>query len=333
MKQTISAQLLIFLICILSFSCQKRKNGEIHPALSSTDLVSFKLNGAQHTLQLAGISTGAVPAGFLEAYVMPGLDLTGTDQSEIYFYTKSALESNTTFTSNDSDNFAGMNYVWKDNTFDSQGSGGSFSLTITEVTSSSIKGIFSGTLIDTSGIKYIITDGSFNWANGISTSQNAIVIGDSYEGGIAFYVDSTGKHGLICANVDQTTSSGIAWDPNTYGSPYNPPATGANGTSIGTGAANTDAIYNIIGAGNNAVSLCKNYQGGGYSDWYLPSKDELNQLWLQRNKVGGFAAKAYWSSSEDNNKSAWAQNFDAGGYQESDLAKISIERVRAIRSF
>jgi len=69
----------------------------------------------------------------------------------------------------------------------------------------------------------------------------------------------------------------------------------------------------------------------GYSDWFLPSKDELNQLYLQKNVVGGFANDDYYSSSEYNASAAWFQYFGTG-YQERDN-KIDPDYVRAVRAF
>jgi hypothetical protein len=69
----------------------------------------------------------------------------------------------------------------------------------------------------------------------------------------------------------------------------------------------------------------------GYSDWYLPSKDELNKLYLNRASIGGFVNTGYWSSSETSTTNAWLQSFFTG-------AQISNEKfygnyVRAIRAF
>ena len=109
--------------------------------------------------------------------------------------------------------------------------------------------------------------------------------------------------------------------------------TGATGTAIGTGQANTTAIVTIQGAGSYAAQLCNDLTVGSYSDWYLPSKDELNKLYLNRDAIGGFASAYgyYWSSSEDNAYFAWSQNFYDGsqGYG----PKVNTLRVRAVRAF
>jgi hypothetical protein len=73
---------------------------------------------------------------------------------------------------------------------------------------------------------------------------------------------------------------------------------------------------------------------GGYSDWFLPSKDELNLMYtnLKVAGVGGFVANGYWSSSEDNAHSAWGQRFGTYVYQPG-VPKYNEGRVRAVRAF
>jgi hypothetical protein len=71
---------------------------------------------------------------------------------------------------------------------------------------------------------------------------------------------------------------------------------------------------------------------GGYSDWYLPSKDELNQLYINKVAIGGFADGYYWSSTELNNYGAWRQLF-YNGYQSNYFNKDASSYVRAVRAF
>jgi hypothetical protein len=83
-----------------------------------------------------------------------------------------------------------------------------------------------------------------------------------------------------------------------------------------------------------AAGLARAYAGGGYTDWYLPSKDELNKLYLNRTAIGGFAADitfAYWSSTENANLFAWVQSFYSGS--QSLDTKDDTYNVRAIRAF
>jgi hypothetical protein len=69
----------------------------------------------------------------------------------------------------------------------------------------------------------------------------------------------------------------------------------------------------------------------GHSDWFLPSKDELSQMYLQKGVIGGFASYSYWSSSEINYWAAWIKNF-GGGVQDYGIKGYTYN-VRAIRSF
>ena len=66
------------------------------------------------------------------------------------------------------------------------------------------------------------------------------------------------------------------------------------------------------GSGSYAAKLCKAYKSGGFTDWYLPSKAELNQLYLHKNKVGGLEATNYWSSTESDQNNAYDQEFGGG---------------------
>ena len=148
-------------------------------------------------------------------------------------------------------------------------------------------------------------------------------IGDSYQGGIIFWLDNSGEHGLIAATADQST--GIQWYNGTY------TTTNAVRDGMGAGMYNTERIISKQGVGSYAAQLCANYQGGGYGDWYLPSKYELNLLYQQKAAVGGFANAYYWSSTEYTNVYTCVQVFD-GGYQDHNGKEYS-GHVRAIRSF
>lgn len=113
---------------------------------------------------------------------------------------------------------------------------------------------------------------------------------------------------------------------------------GNTGTAIGTGAGNTDAIIAEYGAsdpynntGNYAARLADRYEYGGYDDWFLPSKDELNEMYQKKEEIGGFASNYYWSSSEYGSYDAWTQIF-YNGNQNYDGKGHGL-RVRAARAF
>lgn len=153
-------------------------------------------------------------------------------------------------------------------------------------------------------------------------------IGEFYGGGIVFYVDDSGQHGLISSTSDQATSS--AWGCVSI------VISGADGTSIGTGLQNTNDIITGCSESGTAARICYDLVLNGYSDWYLPSKDELSLMYTNSNLIGGFntgTSSYYWSSSEYNNSDlAWQVRFWNGstiGCYKSGGAY----RVRAIRSF
>ena len=180
------------------------------------------------------------------------------------------------------------------------------------------------------------------WTNmtGGAASLQLLVVGDAYQGGKVAYLlvsgdpgyDANTQHGLIAATSDQSTGPGIRWYNGTN------TTTGATGTAIGTGLSNTNAIITSQGATatSYAAGLARAYTGGAYTDWYLPSKDELNKLYINRTAIGGFASGGiegdfYWSSSEFSSLEAWDQEFNVGS--QGHGIKGYPTYVRAIRSF
>jgi uncharacterized repeat protein (TIGR02543 family) len=154
------------------------------------------------------------------------------------------------------------------------------------------------------------------------------VIGDTGPaGGVVFYDKgsySSGWRYMEAAPSDQSTS--IVWRNGGY------ITTGATARGIGSGSTNTATIVSVQGAGSYAASLCANLVLGGYNDWFLPSMDELDQMYLNRAAIGGFASDWYWSSSEyPYSGNAWGQHFDDGS-QYTNL-KDENSYVRAIRAF
>jgi hypothetical protein len=175
----------------------------------------------------------------------------------------------------------------------------------------------------------------FEWQNFDGTLANDPLIGNHYGGGILAYILQAGDpgydpnliHGLIAAPSDQ--SSGIQWYNGTY------TITGATATAIGTGNSNTNTIVSNQGTGIYAAQLCYDLILNGYSDWYLPSKDELNKLYLNKLAIGGFTNAIYWSSSEfpgGSSQGAWDQSLNSG-VQSTHFKNSSLNSVRAIRSF
>ncbi|MES2591934.1 MAG: DUF1566 domain-containing protein [Bacteroidota bacterium] len=153
-----------------------------------------------------------------------------------------------------------------------------------------------------------------------------VTIGQTYAGGIVFFVDSTGKHGLIAARNNQSHT--LPWS---NGSNI---ITHAQGINLGTGRENTSAIVYFQGSGSYAASICDKLMVSGYSDWYLPSKDELHLLYAAKAEgwiSAGLDNAFYWSSTEASESGAWSQSFSNGA--NSSTAKNGEYSVRAIRSF
>jgi len=159
-----------------------------------------------------------------------------------------------------------------------------------------------------------------------------VAVGDSYGGGKVAYIlvngdtgyDPNVQHGLIAATAD--ASGWIAWSNITDTS------VGTTGTAIGTGQANTTTIVGqVVGetaCTSGAAYYCDRLVEGGHSDWFLPSRDELNKLFINRVAIGGFVENyLYWSSSEYSATSAWDQAFASG------TSKAAGARVRAVRAF
>ena len=175
-------------------------------------------------------------------------------------------------------------------------------------------------------------------ATGITgaTGAQGIAIGDSYQGGIIFYLDGLGG-GLIAAPTDQ--SSGAQW--GCVGTTIS----GADGRAIGTGAQNTIDIEAGCSTAGTAADFCANLVLSGYTDWFLPSKNELNLMYLNIGQgnalglgnVGGFANSIYWSSTENgsfspgSSFSAWRQSFTNG--TQGGNQKYNANYVRAVRAF
>lgn len=165
-------------------------------------------------------------------------------------------------------------------------------------------------------------------------------VGDSAEGGIVFYVDETGEHGLVSALEDLTEGTTIdsEGNPGYQWGCFATGISGADGQAIGTGYQNTLDIASGCSETPIAASEALAYESEDYSDWYLPSLDELNEMYNtigtggSEGNIGGFSSNWYWSSSESNNYGAYDVNFGDGSTGNFS-SKTKIVRVRVIRSF
>ena len=182
-------------------------------------------------------------------------------------------------------------------------------------------------------------------------------IGDTFGGGKVAYIFQSGdrgyvegqQHGLIAAEADVNTTYKDAWDGDSYTGTYVWSTSqfktenttdyayqelATTGTEIGDGAGNTTKILAKYPAAiypNNAAAVAHEYRGGGFKDWFLPSKDELKQLYISKSIVGGYADFIYWSSSEMSPSVAWYHIFING--LQGDSIKSYFKRVRPVRAF
>jgi hypothetical protein len=170
--------------------------------------------------------------------------------------------------------------------------------------------------------------------------------GELWGGGVVFWVDHTGQHGLIVSMIDLST--GISWS-NVTGE-----LIGQTAQSDWDGLTNSNAIVGQTSQTSSAAKLCLDYVNadygtGVYSDWYLPSRGEQNDIWnniqvLQKALIndGNEATTEiiityYWTSSEYNYNTSWIFQFGGadgyGGGCPYTSNKSSAYYVRAVRIF
>ncbi len=180
--------------------------------------------------------------------------------------------------------------------------------------------------------------GSVYVTGGKKTSKSFTLEEERYDigergpaGGLVFYDKGRSTDGwrYLEAAPKSTEWNNKVWDARGQ-------KMGGTSTRIGSGKMNTEKIVNYLnrhGGSGKAAQLCDDLSYGGYTDWFLPSKDELDLMYknLHRKGLGGFADGTYWSSSEGINHSAWYQYFGSGR-QGTHLKNLDL-RVRAVRAF
>lgn len=197
---------------------------------------------------------------------------------------------------------------------------------VTGDNATNVSAAINGLTIGTTYHYRIKAENSVGTTYGNDMTFTYLYFGANYQGGLIFYIDETGMHGLVCAPTDQST--GAEWGCN------GTTITGADGYDVGTGYQNTLDIINGCSTPGTAARICYDLTLNGYDDWYLPSYSELG-LVLQNIKkagLGDFTEANYWCSTEFNNMNAyaWEFTFIATPYE---YGKAVLERVRAIRSF
>ena len=160
-------------------------------------------------------------------------------------------------------------------------------------------------------------------------------------GGIVFYdkgeYSNEWRYLAVAPKSTETEWEGEIWGG--YGTEIGP---SAQNTAIGTGAANTAAIVQVLGAGDYAARLCADLEHGGCNEWFLPSRYELREIYDTLHHIpeplGGFEAEPYWSSSESDHPdrsewAAWGKNFVNGYEGEYNKGNPPTMFTRAVRAF
>jgi len=148
-------------------------------------------------------------------------------------------------------------------------------------------------------------------------------------GGFIFYDKGNNSDGWRYLEAASRDAGSVAW--GTFHD------VGRTGVEIGTGKQNTETIINYMmetGRNTQAAMTCRQYSQGGYSDWFLPSKAELNLMYwnLKQQGKGSIGSEWYWSSSQESSMYAWRQRF-SDGTQSSNTSKDVKYSVRAVRQF
>jgi hypothetical protein len=120
----------------------------------------------------------------------------------------------------------------------------------------------------------------------VSFTTASVAIGNSYQGGIVGYILVSGDPGYL-AGEQHGFIDGGEMGPSAWGC-YGTDLAGATGTALGTGKQNTIDIVAGCSTAGISARVCSDLSLNGYSDWYLPSKDELNKLTINRASLVNF---------------------------------------------
>jgi hypothetical protein len=191
-----------------------------------------------------------------------------------------------------------------------------------------VTGVAAGVAAGVATISYTVTN---DCGSAVATRVVTVnlTIGTTYGGGKIAYIFQPSDpgyvagetHGLIATPSDLST--GIPWGCNGT-------LVGGTSTALGTGAANTAAIVSACSTTTIAARLCADLVLNGYSDWYLPSKDELYKLYQNSSAIGGFTTGTYWTSSENSANYTWSMYYFGGS---DAFPKTVSYYVRAVRTF
>jgi hypothetical protein len=212
------------------------------------------------------------------------------------------------------------------------------------LTFNGLTGVLSGTPTETRAATTYTITGSNSHGSATATFRLRVTgdIGDTGPGGGKIFYVATAPFAcgptlnLMCRYLEAAPTTGTAawadfyddyeWSGNVT------TEIGTTGTAIGDGLRNTLAIVSLSSAPGKAGTISRAFRGpNDLTDWYLPSKDELNQLYIEKTLVGFYPNTDYWSSSESEAGWAWSQFLD-NGVQTRDAKNYPI-KVRPIRAF
>jgi len=168
--------------------------------------------------------------------------------------------------------------------------------------------------------------------------ETPAVIGEFRDGGVVFWIDPIdNSKGMVCSIRDFTCATWGCWDI------MNPQViNGADNTEVGGGKQNTsDMEAANCELENTASKVCVNLTEAGFNDWFLPSRDEMWSIYIEKSKInlassnnGGTNLREdayYWSSTEIDASNAYDMIFDTGISGVS--LKINGFLIRAARYF
>jgi hypothetical protein len=200
------------------------------------------------------------------------------------------------------------------------------------------------------------SDGNYTAASSSPTAFKIslnLALGNSYGGGKVAYILKSGdigydpnqQHGLIISGDLTPSLTDIIWSNNTVvtGATAGLEVLGAwdaaNSTylefvDLGVGINNTNLIISSEEVGSSyAAGLARSYNGGGYTNWYLPSYNELYGIRHNKAFIGTINRSFYWSSTEDSYWGAWRVLFGNSGWDAAYDKNFPNAGVRAVRVF
>jgi hypothetical protein len=172
-----------------------------------------------------------------------------------------------------------------------------------------VESVIDSTKVDTT--KIVVADTVANNIAADSLSNVTLSIGLDYQGGKIAYIFQPEDNGYIEGEVHGVIMANEALF-SIWGCPNQ--LVESTYSSIGTGKENTKNILDYCNL-KSAAKVCFSMNSGGYNDWFLPSKDELTQVYSNIDQLGGYPSGSYgvWSSTEYDENNSYVMSFDGNG--------------------